>query len=158
MEEEKNTNRDLLQLVSFRLGNEEFGVDIIKVQEIIRKPDITDVPNSPAFVEGVINLRGKVISVIDLRTKLGMPKTEHGSSTRIVVVEINECTLGFIVDNVSEVLRISKDITEPPPAFVAGISNDYITAVGKLKDRLIILLDLDRILVTTNISSLKEAV
>jgi len=146
IENKTNDSSELLQLVSFNIGNEEFGVDILKVQEINRMLEITQVPNSPEFVDGVINLRGRVIPVIDLRTKLGMPRREHDKSTRIVVVEVNDKTVGFIVDAVSEVLRIPKNITEPPPSIVAGVNSDYITAVGKLEDRLLILLDLEKIL------------
>lgn len=145
-ENKTKENQELLQLVSFKIGNEEFGIDILKVQEIIRLMTITEVPNSPVFVEGVINLRGRVIPVIDLRIKLGMDKLEHNSSTRIIVVEINSTTVGFIVDAVSEVLRIPRSITEPPPSIVAGIDSDFITAVGKLEDRLIILLELEKVL------------
>lgn len=147
-EQNKNTheNQELLQLVSFNIGDEEFGVDILKVQEIIRMMQITKVPNLPAFAEGIINLRGRVIPVIDLRIKLGMTKKEHRSTTRIIVVEISGRTIGFIVDSVSEVLRIPKSITEAPPEIVAGIDSEYITAIGKLEDRLLILLDLEKVL------------
>lgn len=137
---------DLLQLVSFKIGAEEFGVDILKVQEINKMTQITKVPNAPDFVEGVINLRGRVIPIIDLRTRLGLEKIEHTKDTRIIVVELEGKTVGFIVDAVNEVLRIPANITEKPPELVAGIDADYITAVGKLEDRLLILLDLDRIL------------
>jgi purine-binding chemotaxis protein CheW len=137
---------DLLQLVSFKIGAEEFGVDILKVQEINKMTQITKVPNAPDFVEGVINLRGRVIPIIDLRTRLGLEKIEHTKDTRIIVVELDGKTVGFIVDAVNEVLRIPANITEKPPELVAGIDADYITAVGKLEDRLLILLDLDRIL------------
>jgi purine-binding chemotaxis protein CheW len=139
-------NQELLQLVSFTIGDEEFGVDILKVQEIIRMMQITKVPNLPAFVEGIINLRGKVIPIIDLRIRLGMAKKEHGGNTRIIVVEISNKTIGFIVDSVSEVLRIPVGITETPPELVAGINSEYITAIGKLEDRLLILLDLEKVL------------
>jgi purine-binding chemotaxis protein CheW len=143
---QKTDNIELLQLVSFHIGDEEFGVNILNVQEIIRIMPITKVPNSPEFVEGVINLRGRVIPVIDLRIKLKLPKMGHNNSTRIIVVEINSKTIGFIVDSVSEVLRISEDIIEPPPQVVAGVDSEYITAVGKLQDRLLILLDMEKIL------------
>jgi purine-binding chemotaxis protein CheW len=136
---------ELLQLVSFKIGDEEFGVDILKVQEINRMLAITKVPNAPMFVEGVVNLRGRIIPVADLRSRLGMPKVDHNAKTRIIVVELENRTVGFIVDEVSEVLRIPRNITEPPPAMVASIDTDYITAVGKLEDRLLILLDLDKI-------------
>jgi purine-binding chemotaxis protein CheW len=141
-----NENQELLQLVSFHIGDEEFGVNILKVQEIIRMMQITKVPNLPEYAEGIVNLRGRVIPVIDLRIRLGMAKKEHGGSTRIIVVELNSKTIGFIVDSVNEVLRIPKNITEAPPELVAGINSEYITAIGKLEDRLLILLDLDKVL------------
>lgn len=143
---EQKTVDELIQLVSFKIGEEEFAVDILKVQEINRMLEITKVPNAPGYVEGVINLRGRVIPVIDLRLRLGMERIEHGNDTRIVVVEVLQKTVGFIVDSVNEVLRIPKSITEPPPPMVAGVESDYITAVGKLDDRLLILLDLEKIL------------
>jgi purine-binding chemotaxis protein CheW len=142
----KTEMSDLLQLVSFKIGAEEFGVDILKVQEINKMTSITKVPNAPDFVEGVINLRGRVIPIIDLRTRLGLEKIEHTKDTRIIVVELDGKTVGFIVDAVNEVLRIPAGITEKPPELVAGIESDYITAVGKLEDRLLILLDLDKVL------------
>ena len=144
--EEKKTTEELLQLVSFKIGDEEFGVDILRVQEINRMMDITQVPNAPEYVDGVINLRGRVIPVIDLRVKLRMPRIDHDKDTRIIVVEIGNRTVGFIVDSVNEVLRIPTNITEPPPDMAAGLDADYITAIGKLEDRLLILLDLEKIL------------
>lgn len=150
----KEMKDDILQLVSFNIGEEEFGVDILKVQEIIRLVEITRVPNAPHFVEGVINLRGKVIPVIDLRKRLGLASIESSSESRIVVVELANKIIGFLVDCVNEVLRISSSITEPPPAIIAGINADYITAIGKLEDRILILLDLERILNTNEKSAL----
>jgi len=141
-----NENSELLQLVSFKIGTEEFGVDILNVQEIIKIVQITKVPNSPVFVEGVINLRGKVIPVIDLRTRLGLQKIEHDKDTRIIVVELSKSTIGFIVDAVNEVLRIPISITEAPPEIVAGVDSEFIKSVGKLDDRLLILIDLNKIL------------
>jgi purine-binding chemotaxis protein CheW len=139
-------SEELLQLVSFNIGGEEFGVDILKVQEINRMLEVTRVPNAPEYVDGVINLRGKVIPIIDLRRRFGMDRKEHDKNTRIVVVELQGKVVGFVVDAVSEVLRIPKSVTEPPPPIVAGINADYITAVGKLDDRLLILLDLEGVL------------
>ncbi|MDR1857722.1 MAG: chemotaxis protein CheW [Desulfovibrio sp.] len=136
----------LLQLVTFSIGEEEFGVDILKVQEIIRTMDITKVPRAPAFVEGVINLRGKVIPIVDLRRRFGMDPRVHDKHTRIIVIEIHTLVVGFVVDAVSEVLRIPASTVEPPPPVVAGLESDYINGVGKLADRLLILLDLDRLL------------
>ena len=142
----KGESSELLQLVSFKIGNEEFGVDILKVQEINKMVPITKVPNSPVFVEGVINLRGKVIPIVDFRTRLGMKKIEHTKDTRIVVVDVEGKTIGFIVDSVSEVLRIPANITEAPPEIVTGIDSEFIKSVGKLEDRLLILIDLNKIL------------
>ena len=155
--ETKRNQEELLQLVSFKIGDEEFGIDILSVQEINRMSQITKVPNTPDFIEGVINLRGRIIPVIDLRVKLGMTRKDHGKNTRIVVVELKGQTIGFIVDEVSEVLRIPKDITEAPPDMVGGVNSDYITSIGKLEDRLLILLDLEKILSTSEFNILETA-
>lgn len=135
----------ILQLVTFKLGSEEFGVDILKVQEIIKMMNVTKIPNAPAFIEGVINLRGKIIPIVDLRKRLGFKGQEFDKSTRVIVVELDGLVLGFIVDSVSEVLRIPEDTIEPPPSMVAGIESEYIEGVGKLDDRLLILLELKKI-------------
>jgi purine-binding chemotaxis protein CheW len=136
-----------IQLVSFLLGEEEFGADILMVQEIIRMQPITRVPNAPHFVEGVINLRGKVIPIVDLRKRLNTEASEDTRKTRIIVVDIEGKITGFIVDSVSQVLRIAKNTIEPPPSIViAGIESEYITGVSKLDDRLLILLDFSKIL------------
>jgi purine-binding chemotaxis protein CheW len=138
--------QDILQLVGFKMGNEEFGIDILNVKEINRMVKITKVPNAPVYVEGIINLRGKVIPVIDVRTKLGMPKKDPDNDTRIVVVDVDGRTVGFLVDSVSEVLRIPKNVIEAPPEITTGVNSEYITAVGKLDDRLLTLIDLNKIL------------
>ena len=144
----------LIQLVTFKLGDEEFGVDILKVQEIIRMMPITRVPNAPVFVEGVINLRGKVIPVIDMRKRFGLSPCERDNQTRIEVMDLEGQIVGFVVDAVSEVLRINESTVEPPPAVVAGIGAEYMKGVGKLKDRLLILLDLDKLLSQAEMQSL----
>ena len=146
MDEQKVETTDLLQLVSFKVGSEEFGIDILKVQEINRMLHITKVPNSPDFVEGVVNLRGRIIPVIDLRKRLSIKEKSHDHKTRIVVVDIQGNIIGFIVDEVNEVLRISKEIIENPPELVSKVNSDFITAVAKLEDRIIILLDLNHLL------------
>lgn len=157
MENEEHTTivtEELLQLVSFKIGDAEFGVDILKVQEINKMMDLTTVPNTPPFVEGVVNLRGRIIPVLNLRSRLGLEVKEYDSETRIIVVELIDKTIGFIVDQVEEVLRIPKNITEAPPEIVAGVGSEYITAIGKLDDRLLILLDLTKILSSTEQESL----
>lgn len=143
---------ELLQLVTFRIGEEEFGVDILSVQEIIRLMQITMVPRASACIEGVINLRGKVIPVINMRTRFNMPPHPHDNSTRIVVMEFGQKIVGFLVDAVSEVLRIPAGTVQDPPPVVAGIGSEYIRGVGKLNDRLLILLDLDNLLDEVNVN------
>ncbi|MDR2050954.1 MAG: chemotaxis protein CheW [Deltaproteobacteria bacterium] len=153
---QKKQDDELIQLVTFSIGEEEFGVDILKVQEIIRTMEITKVPRAQAFVEGVINLRGKVIPIIDLRRRFNLPSKTHDKHTRIIVIEINNMIVGFVVDSVSEVLRIPAGTVEPPPAVVAGMESDYISGVGKLHDRLLILLDLDKLLSSADIEALGQ--
>ncbi len=136
---------DQLQLVTFEVASEEFAVDILAVQEINRMMELTRVPQSPPEVEGVINLRGKIIPVLDLRKRFGFKIQDATAQSRIVVVEIGGRVLGFIVDRVHEVLRIPRSIVEPAPAMVSSIDSDFIAGVGKLDDRLLILLDLGRL-------------
>ena len=140
------TDGDELQLVTFEVGSEEFAVNILVVQEINRMMRITEVPQSPTCVEGVINLRGQIIPVVDLRQRLGLPTTEYGSMSRIVVVEVSGRTIGFTVDRVNEVLRISSSIVDAAPGVVTKVDSQFIAGIGKLEDRLVILLDLDKLL------------
>jgi purine-binding chemotaxis protein CheW len=158
IQDRKAETGEILQLVSFKIGNEEFGVNILNVQEINKMTQITKVPNAPEFVEGVINLRGRVIPVINLRTRLKLEKKEPDKDTRIIVVDIEKNTVGFIVDGVSEVLRIPVSITEPPPEIVAGVDSEFIKSVGKLEDRLLILIDLDKILTVSEKTKLNSMV
>ena len=137
---------DERQLVVFQAGAELYGVDISRVHEIIRFQTVTRVPRAPAFVEGVINLRGKVIPVVDLRRRFGLAIAEHTRASRIVVVEIGDQVVGIVVDAVSEVLHINAAIVEPPSPVVAGLDTEYLQGIAKLPDRLIVLLDLDRVL------------
>ncbi|WP_297209079.1 chemotaxis protein CheW [Thermodesulfovibrio sp.] len=136
----------ILQLVTFTLGGEEYAVDILKVQEINRMKEITRVPNAPYYVEGVINLRGKVIPVVSLRKFFGLPEEEDRLKQKIMIMDIQGVTMGLIVDTVSEVLRISSSIVEPPPAMTSSVSSEFISGIAKLEDRLIILLDMDRLI------------
>jgi len=144
----------LLQLVSFKIGPEEFGVDITKVQEINRMVEITKVPQAPRFVEGVINLRGKVIPIIDLRMRLGVNAQANDKNTRIVVVDIADRVMGMIVDSVSEVLRIPTSTIEPPPHIATGANAEYIQGVAKLDNRLLIFLDLSKVIDTEEMIAL----
>ena len=141
-----SVTEELLQLVSFKIGSEEYGIDILKVQEINRMPEITKVPQAPHFVDGVINLRGKVIPIINTRRKFALEEKEHDKDTRIVVVDIKGEVIGLIVDSVNEVLRIPTSIVEPPPNVTIDSGADYITGVARLEDRLLILLDLGKLI------------
>jgi purine-binding chemotaxis protein CheW len=142
---EPKAHEELLQLVGFRVGGEEFVIDILRVQEIIRTQQLTRVPDSPDCMEGVMNLRGKIIPVIGLRKRFGLEEVAPDKQNRIVVVEIQGAVLGFVVDAVSEVLRVPADSVEPPPR-IGLVEREYVAGVGKVGDRLLILLDADRLM------------
>ncbi len=135
-----------LQLVVFDLADEGYGVDIGAVREIIRLQEITQVPRTPEFVEGVINLRGKVIPVLDLRKRFGLTVEAESQDNRIVVVDIGDQDIGVIVDAVTEVLRIPTESVEPPASVITTADSDYLLDIAKLDSRLIILLDLQKVL------------
>ena len=135
-----------MQLVVFELGDESYAVDISRVQDINRMQEITEIPHAPESVVGVINLRGRVIPVIDLRKRFGLPEAVHTKDTRIVVVHLEGNLIGVIVDAVSQVLRIPADIVEPPSPVLAGVDSKYLRGIAKLDDKLVILLDLDFVL------------
>ena len=145
------------QVVRFMIAGESFGVDIGRIQEIVTVPEITRVPDTPDFLEGIINLRGKIISVMDLRKKLRLDGAARSKKNRILVTEMNGKVVGLIVDEVSEVLRISPDRVEPPPDMVSSVGAEYITGVGKLEERIILLLDLGKVLDAGEISSMQSA-
>jgi len=137
------------KLLTFSLGGEGYGVSILKVKEIIGMLDITPVPRTPEFIKGVINLRGKIIPVMDLRVKFGMEEQEYNERTCIVVVEIkingNDRLLGVVVDMVSEVVNITSDQIEPPPEYGTNSEHNFILGIGKIKDRVVIILDIDKV-------------
>jgi len=149
---------DQLQLVTFEVESEEFAIDILAVHEINRMMEITRVPKSPPEVEGVINLRGRIIPVIDLRRRFNMPEKQDDEHSRIVVVEIDNRVIGFIVDRVHEVLRIKSSIVEPPPSMITSVKSDYIAGVGKLDDRLLILLDLAKLFSAEFLAATDQAI
>lgn len=146
IEREPAVPTEVEQLVALRLANETYGVDISKVHGIILMQQITRIPRSPDFVAGVTNLRGKVIPVVDLRKRFGLEVTEPTKETRIVIVEIADQAVGMIVDAVTEVLRIAGDAIEPPSQIAAGVGSEYIRGIGKLADRLVVVLDIDKAL------------
>lgn len=135
------------QFVVFRLSGESYGLDISKVKEIINLQTITAVPNTAEFIEGIINLRGQVIPVYNLRAKFGMPANEPDRQTRIIVVEVGDLPVGVIVDGVSEVLNVSADIIEPPsPAIATNLNENFIAGIAKFDERLVILLHLEQVM------------
>jgi purine-binding chemotaxis protein CheW len=145
------------QLVGFRIGEETYGVKIGSVREIVRVPEITTVPNAPEMIEGVINLRGKIIPVMDLRKRFGSSAIQPDKKNRILVVELENRLLGLIVSSASEVLKIPPSEIEPPGSVFAEGESSYVTGVGKLKGRLIILLDIARLLRQPEFKKLEEA-
>ena len=134
------------QVVSFKIGKEYFGVHIHMVQEIVRVPEITVVPEMPSFVEGVINLRGKIVSIVDLSKRLKIDGAKRAKSSRILIVEVDNKVVGLLVDAVNAILRIPPESIEPAPDIVTSVGTEYILGVGKLSDKLIILLDLKNVL------------
>jgi len=146
-EETTNTHSEQ-QLVVFDLAQEAYGVDIGTVREIIRMQDVTSVPHRPDYVSGVINLRGRITPVVDLRKRFDLAEQEITRDSRIVVVDIDGDDIGMIVDAVTEVLRISTTQIEPPPTMIAAGGSDYIVGIAKLEERLVLLLDLERVLTT----------
>lgn len=143
-----------VQLVVFSLGREEFAVEVTQVREIMRMEEITRMPKSPSFVEGIINLRGQIIAVIDLAKRLNLQSGEQTGETRIIVVEADQIKVGMIVDSVSEVLRVSSEAIEVTPTLAAEVAVDYLQGVVKQDNRLIILLDLTKVLSLEEISRL----
>ncbi len=134
------------QLVVFKLAEEEYAVSILQVQEIKRMTEITRVPHTPEYLKGVLNLRGSVLPVIDLKKRLGLPQKEYTEDTRIIIVKTNDIAVGLIVDAVSEVTAVRSDQIEPPQAVSGNIGENYISGVGKLENRLLILLKLDELI------------
>ena len=155
--ESKGASDGELQLVVFNIGSEEFGVEIMKVQEIIRMTSITRIPQAPDYIRGIINLRGRIIVVINLNVVLGMASREQDENTRIIVASIGETVMGFVVDSVSEVIRLPEKNMEPAPAVIADkIGTEYVMGVGKLDNRLLILLNLDKILGAKELHSIQN--
>ncbi|NMB35651.1 MAG: chemotaxis protein CheW [Firmicutes bacterium] len=147
-----------VQLVTFRLEQEEFALDINQVREVLRMAPVTLLPQSAHFIEGVINLRGEIIPVIDLRKRFELPPKERDEQTRIIIVEIEEQKVGLIVDLVTEVLRLPSEAIKPPPERVVNVQNDLIRGIGKIEKRLLIILNLTKILDAEEKIALREVI
>ncbi len=137
---------DQIQLVGMKLGDEEYAIDVLKITEIIRTVEITIVPRMESYILGVMNLRGKVVPVIDLRVRFNLDSCDFDKSTRIIVVSVNKENIGFVVDEVTEVIRIKRSMVEPTPPLVGSIGQEYILGICKYDSRLIMLLDIDRVI------------
>lgn len=137
---------DLKQMISFMVGGEEYGIEIHRVKEVIRMPAVTWLPKTPTFVKGIINLRGDVIPIVDLRDKFGLEPMEYTVTNRVIVVDVQGKLVGMVVDSASQVLRIAADQIEPAPPVAGGVPSDLIEGVGKVGGRLIILLNIEMIL------------
>jgi purine-binding chemotaxis protein CheW len=140
------SEEELNQLISFEVGDEEYGLEILRVKEVIRIREVARLPGTPSFVRGIINLRGDVIPIISLRDKFGLAEQEYSGSTRVIVADVEGRLVGMVVDSVSQVVRLPADQVDPPPPIAGGLSAEFINGVGKLEGRLIILLNLDRVL------------
>lgn len=143
--------------LTFVLGTEEYGLEILKVMEIIKIIDIVPIPNVPEYIKGVINLRGKVYPIIDLRLKFGMPAKEYDKETCIIVVNLKDFLMGILVDTVSEVLDVTEEQIEPPPNFGSSVDTNFILGMGKIEKDVKILLDIDKVLKTDQIEILKTS-
>jgi purine-binding chemotaxis protein CheW len=150
------TRADSGKYLTFKLADEEYGVEILKVREINGIMDITAVPQMPAYMKGVINLRGKVIPVVDLRLKFGLEEIEHTEQTCIIVVDVGK-EIGIIVDTVSEVLDVARENVEPPPSMGGSVDTSFILGMGKVGDAVKILLDIDMVLTQVEIVNLSSA-
>lgn len=147
---------DIRQFVEFKLGDEEYGIDILQVKTIERMMPITRVPKTPDFVEGVINLRGEIVPVIDLKKRFDLPPGEVTDSTRIIIASIDDLTVGMIVDAATEVIQLSQDDIEPAPPIIGGIDANYLDGVGKIDGRLLILLNVAKLLKPQEINQLAQ--
>lgn len=152
--EEKNAHLDERnQYVIFQIGNEEFGLKILQTKEIHPYTKITRVPNAPHFVKGVINIRGEIIPVVDLRDRFDLDEAAVQKNTKIIAVLVRDYLVGFLVDSVKEVLWIDDNAIEPPPSVAGGIEKEYLNGVGKIDDRLIVILNIEKVL---NLESSEE--
>ncbi len=147
---------NIRQFVEFKLGDEDYGIDILQVKTIERMMPITRVPKAPQFVEGVINLRGEIVPVIDLKKRFDLPLSETTDSTRIIIVSIDDITVGMIVDSATEVIQLSQDDIEPAPPITGSIDVNYLDGVGKIDGRLLILLNVAKLLKPQEISQLAQ--
>lgn len=147
----------IVQMATFLLGAEEYAIEIGHIQEIVRMLPVTRVPRAPTFIEGVVNLRGKIVPVIDLRKRFGLEPFQPTKATRIIIINVEAKTVGLVVDAVKEVLRLETSAISPPPELVSGgVDEAFIQAVGRVGGRLIIMLDVGRLLSRDEVATLRH--
>jgi len=153
---EREESKSDMKLVVFRLADEEFGASINQVHEIIKLVEITRIPRAPKFIEGVINLRGRIVPIVDLRKRFGFPISEDLEEQRIMEVDVEGQVLGMVVDEVTEVISITADTIEPAPPMIADIAGEYMSGIAKVNDRILIMLNFDKILSEQENKQLEE--
>jgi purine-binding chemotaxis protein CheW len=145
-----------VQFVAFRVGTAELAVEVFAVQEILRRQPVVEVPQAPAFVDGVLELRGALIPVVDLRRRLGVKSPREDAATRVIIARAGEEVIGLVVDSVTEVLRVPETALSEPPQYVRDVAAEYVQGIARLKDRLLVVIDLQRVLSAGEIGQLAE--
>lgn len=153
--ESKDKSSSSIQIVCFKIGKEEYGVDILKVQEILNLPKITTLPKASEFILGVIDLRGKILPIVDLSKRFGIEVNRTSNATQSIVVKIKGKEVGLAIDSVSHVVKVESDDIEPPPAIVKGISGRYIVGIAKVSEEFVVILDIDQIFSASELSALE---
>ena len=151
---EEQSHREFL---SFRLGNEEYGIDILKVQEIRGCDHVTAIANTPEFIKGVIDLRGIIVPIIDMRVKFALAQADYNDFTVVIIINVAERVVGMVVDGVSDVITLDAQQVKPPPALSASLDTQYIMGLGKIADRMIILLDIEQLMTSEGMALIDDA-
>ena len=145
------------EYLTFQLGGEEYGVDILKVQEIRSYDTVTRLPDAPAYIKGVINLRGTIVPVVDMRLKLKLGAAEYSKNTVMIILNVSGKVIGMVVDGVSDVITLAASQVRPPPELAGVLDTQYITGIGAIDDRMLILVDIDRLMSASDLAVLEEA-
>lgn len=145
------------EFLTFTLGDEEYGVDILKVQEIRGYDTVTKVPNAPAFIKGVINLRGTIVPVVDLRLKFSLGRAEYNEFTVMIILNVARRVVGMVVDGVSDVMQLTPEQIRPAPEFGSGVNTRFITGIGALEQRMLILMDIEKLMSSEDMALMDSA-
>ena len=145
-----------VQVVTFRLADEEYAIDILQVKEILMWTEVTRMPRAPHFIEGIVNLRGQMVPIIDLRKRLGLEQRDRTKDTRIVIADMGDEIIGMVVDAVREVTRLPQSAIAPPPSMIAGVGAEFLTGIGQVGERVLIMLDLSKVLRAEEIAAVRD--